>query len=129
MSASRDVAYHWSVADDRIDWHGRAEGLFGDRAPPATGSGWMAAIFPDDLAYRDEQIARLGDDPAEYDIEYRIQAGNGQIVWVHDCGTVERGADGAARAYRGVLRNVTRDRKSTRLNSSHSQQSRMPSSA
>ena len=30
------------------------------------------------------------------------------IVWVHDCGTVERGADGAARAYRGVLRNVTR---------------------
>ena len=46
--------------------------------------------------------------------------------------TIPGGVNSPVRAFRqvgGTPRFVTRDRKSTRLNSSHSQQSRMPSSA
>jgi diguanylate cyclase (GGDEF)-like protein/PAS domain S-box-containing protein len=109
IAAARDVAYVWNLDDDSIVWDGSIDSLFGGLHPlPPSGKVWNRVVFADDLAHRNEEIAQLADDETAFDCEYRIHGRDGKLVWVHDCGTVERGTDGKAVRYSGVLRNITR---------------------
>ena len=59
----------------------------------------------------------------------RVDAAEDALHDGRPVGTAELGGEAITVAVLGVFRQIGRDRKSTRLNSSHSQQSRMPSSA
>jgi diguanylate cyclase (GGDEF)-like protein len=109
IAASRDVAYLWTLHDDNIIWEGDAATLFGGAyALPSSGKVWNRIVFAEDLAARNEELAALGADQSGYDCEYRVHGHDGKLIWVHDCGAVERGADGRPLRYRGVLRNINR---------------------
>ncbi|WP_018682931.1 SpoIIE family protein phosphatase [Actinokineospora enzanensis] len=64
---------------------------------------WASVVHPDDLAA--SLRARSGDDDHELDI--RVVAADGRVLWLHDAVHVVRADDGSPRSLRGVLVDVT----------------------
>ncbi len=72
---------------------------------------WAARVHPSDL-----ESVFGGDDPTASsaegrtsidDLEYRMLAKDGRVVWVHDHVSLARGADGAVESWSGILTDVT----------------------
>jgi diguanylate cyclase (GGDEF)-like protein/PAS domain S-box-containing protein len=90
----------------------KAEELFGH--PPAVWQQpgfWGRTVHPDDRqwatkVYRD--AIRRGDNA---ELEYRMIASDGRVVWVHDQMRVETDADGRVNHVRGVLLDITERRR------------------
>ncbi len=81
------------------DWVGRPER-------------WFSMIHPDDRILMDGVMdnLRFAGEPWSYD--YRIIAGDGRIIWLHDQGlVVERDADGRPHRFQGVFLDVTDERE------------------
>ena len=100
----------------------------------ATGNGWTAKVLSGGA---DFQLI-VNDQTAELDARYVLETDAGDMIYVQNHAVRTASAEVMARLIRGepvspesvYFRCTPRlDRKSTRLNSSHSQQSRMPSSA
>jgi PAS domain S-box-containing protein len=68
---------------------------------------WIELLHADDrevvLAHHD----RNTESGEPWDIEYRLIANDGRVVWVHDRATLIRGRDGAPAAWHGVIIDVT----------------------
>jgi PAS domain S-box-containing protein len=73
----------------------------------ATGRLWQDILHPDD---RDRVLAAdaAGNASGEsFEMEYRMIAKDGRVVWVHDEATVIRDADGAPRFWQGFMLDIT----------------------
>lgn len=67
---------------------------------------WVAHIHPDDRERALETCLRSSQRLREYDLEYRVVAADGRIVWLHDLVSVEL-RDGVPRSLRGFLIDIT----------------------
>ncbi len=72
---------------------------------------WAARVHPSDLEGvfgGDHPTASpAGERTSIDDLEYRMLAKDGRVVWVHDHVSMTRGADGAADSWSGILTDVT----------------------
>lgn len=109
IEASGDLAYHWDLATDQVDWIGRAADVFGldGAATPQTGDRYSGRINPEDLPVRMHALSEHFAGVASYDCEYRIRGGNGEFQWVHDRGAVQLSASGTPVRMSGSLRLIT----------------------
>ncbi len=109
IEASGDLAYHWDLATDTVDWIGRAADVFGadSAAAPQTGDRYSGRINPEDLPVRMQALSEHFAGAASYDCEYRIRGGDGEFQWVHDRGAVQLAASGTPICMSGSLRLIT----------------------
>ncbi|MCX5494312.1 bifunctional diguanylate cyclase/phosphodiesterase [Kaistia dalseonensis] len=114
LASVGEVAYRWSLEDDRLSWHGDVRGLFGvdSREAIATGAAFAAYLDRGNLLSRHDTVRNgVGVDEGEgvaYQIEYALRpAGvDGPLIWVEDIGRWH--ADGTDRPMRaeGVVRAI-----------------------
>src|SRR5690349_12185832 len=100
-NASRDLVWACSPAGDNIFMNARWHEYTGQPADAVKGSGWIAAVHPDDAAQllaRWECCRRTGE-PYEGEIRYRRH--DGEYRWHMSRVLPERGADGAVQAWWG----------------------------
>ncbi len=109
VTAAGDLVYRWEIENDRIEWRGPLERLFGasPRRHPADGRSFVARISPEDQARREAALAAHLAGEGEYDVEYRVRGESGDFHWVHDRGSVEFDAAGRACRVLGTLRRIT----------------------
>ncbi|WP_419899229.1 PAS domain-containing protein [Roseomonas sp. USHLN139] len=99
----------WDIAADRFTADERFCQVFG--LDPAEGRAGLplravtAAIHPADRAGVNEAIERAMQQGGRYSEQYRVRRGEG-YRWIEASGHVERGADGVARRFPGVLLDV-----------------------
>ena len=76
---------------------------------------WIELLHADDrevvLAHHD----RNSESGEPWDIEYRLIANDGRVVWVHDRATLIRGRDGAPAAWHGVIIDVTAEHEAREM--------------
>lgn len=71
-----------------------------------------AAVHPDDRAQFISQVhAAMAREDGQYENEYRMINPDGQIVWLHDLGRVERDVQGHPTRLIGLSQDVTRSRQ------------------
>jgi diguanylate cyclase (GGDEF)-like protein len=114
LVSAGDVAYFWDVATDRLSWAGNLSDVLIEVPAESLGSGHTLndRIHPEDLPRR---LKALSDHFAlgkQYDCEYRLRTGHGQVVWVHDRGLAKMGGAGVPKTMAGTLRIITQ-RKQT----------------
>ncbi len=114
LVSAGDVAYFWDVATDRMAWAGNLSDVLIDVPLETLASGHAVndRIHPEDLPRR---LKALSDHFAlgkQYDCEYRLRTGHGQVVWVHDRGLAQMGGAGVPKTMAGTLRIITQ-RKQT----------------
>jgi diguanylate cyclase (GGDEF)-like protein len=114
LISAGDVAYFWDVASDRLTWAGNLSDVLTDIPLDMLSSGHALndRIHPEDLPRR---LKALSDHFAlnkQYDCEYRLRTGHGQVVWVHDRGLAQMGGAGVPKTMAGTLRVITQ-RKQT----------------
>lgn len=118
INAAGDVVYEWDVARDTLTWIGDAAQMFelDDMATIASGDLFHGRINSEDLKERLKRLSRHFASGARFDCEYRIRAGNGDFMWLHERGHAEFMPDGRPLLMRGVLRAITnRKRAEQRL--------------
>ncbi len=114
LISAGDVAYFWDVASDRLTWAGNLSDVLTEIPLDTLASGHALndRIHPEDLPRR---LKALSDHFAlnkQYDCEYRLRTGHGQVVWVHDRGLAQMGGAGVPKTMAGTLRVITQ-RKQT----------------
>lgn len=114
LVSAGDVAYYWDVATDRFTWAGNLSEVLTDMPVDSLASGHALndRIHPEDLPRR---LKALSDHFAlgkQYDCEYRLRTGHGQVIWVHDRGLAQMGGAGVPKTMAGTLRIITQ-RKQT----------------
>jgi PAS domain S-box-containing protein len=76
---------------------------------------WIELLHADDreiVLDRHDHHSRTGE---PWDLEYRLIASDGRVVWVHDRGTLIRGHDGQPAAWHGVLIDVTAEHEAKEM--------------
>jgi PAS domain S-box-containing protein len=76
---------------------------------------WIELLHADDreiVLDRHDRHTRTGE---PWDLEYRLIANDGRVVWVHDRGTLIRGIDGRPTAWHGVMIDVTAEHDAREL--------------
>lgn len=76
----------------------------------AIGSGWLAALHPED---RDRVVTKWyksAQENSPFQLEYRFQRPDGQVTWVYGQAEAERDANGQIIGYAGTLTDIS-DRK------------------
>jgi diguanylate cyclase (GGDEF)-like protein/PAS domain S-box-containing protein len=68
---------------------------------------WVEALHPDDRARVLENERRRFQEGEPFDLEYRLRASDGSVVWVWDRDTVTTNADGGASRLEGMLVDIT----------------------
>lgn len=68
---------------------------------------WAAAVHPDDKEWARRFCAREARHGRDHDLQYRLVAADGRVVWVHDVVTLMRGPAAAPAGLRGVMVEVT----------------------
>jgi PAS domain S-box-containing protein len=76
---------------------------------------WIELLHADDrevvLAHHD----RHSETGEPWDLEYRLIASDGRVVWVHDRATLMRGRDPGAAAWHGVMIDITAEHDATEM--------------
>jgi diguanylate cyclase (GGDEF)-like protein/PAS domain S-box-containing protein len=72
---------------------------------------WYRLLHPDDRERVTAEEQRVFDAVEEFDIEYRMVARDGRIVWVHEQDAIVRDADGRPLFTQGVLYDITEQRR------------------
>jgi diguanylate cyclase (GGDEF)-like protein/PAS domain S-box-containing protein len=105
-SAELGPAGHWTYVSPQIeDMTGYSPAQW--TADPEL---WFACLHPDD---RDQVVAaeaRCEREGGRLELEYRLIAADGDVVWVRDEATSTPGRDGGARLVEGVLMDITGQR-------------------
>ncbi|HET9672620.1 MAG TPA: PAS domain-containing protein, partial [Actinomycetota bacterium] len=76
---------------------------------------WIELLHADDreiVLDRHDRHSRTGE---PWDLEYRLIASDGRVVWVHDRGTLIRAPDGRASSWHGVLIDVTAEHEANEM--------------
>jgi diguanylate cyclase (GGDEF)-like protein/PAS domain S-box-containing protein len=72
---------------------------------------WYRLLHPDDRERVIAEERRVFEHVEEFDIEYRMVARDGRIVWVHEKDAIVRDADGRPLFTQGVLYDITDQRR------------------
>lgn len=109
IEAAGDLVYEWDLVADRITWGGAASTFFSLEPAhlPQVGEAYHARINPEDLPRRLRALTDHLTGGADFECEYRVRADNGDFVWVHDRGAVERAENGTPLRLLGTLRTIT----------------------
>ena len=109
LNAAGDVVYEWDVARDSLTWTGDASAMFqlDDLKKVESGDLFHGRINSEDLKERLKRLSRHFASGARFDCEYRIRAGNGDFMWLHERGHAEFMPDGRPLLMRGILRAIT----------------------
>ncbi len=108
LAASGDIAYDWDLIADTIAWHGPVQEVLGPQGSAAlvTGDDFNRSINPRDLPRRLKALSDHFSSGEHYDCEYRVRAGPGRFLWVHDRGAAQFSAAGEPTRMIGTLRAV-----------------------
>ena len=108
LAASGDAVYDWNMVGDEIVWSDGAIALFGvsDVTEIANPRDLEKRIGVADLPVRARALFRHIGGQATYDCAYRLQRGDGAIIWVQDRGIAVAGHEGRARRMVGSLREI-----------------------
>jgi PAS domain S-box-containing protein len=68
---------------------------------------WIELLHADDREVVLDRHDRHSQTGEPWDLEYRLIASDGRVVWVHDRGTLIRGVEGGLPAWHGVMIDVT----------------------
>jgi len=80
---------------------------------------WAGHLYPDDREWAVKFVKNASPDRADYQIEYRMIAAKGEILWIRDMFHADFDQDHPAR-FRGVLLNITEGKEAERaLRTSH----------
>jgi PAS domain S-box-containing protein len=75
---------------------------------------WLTLVHPDDRAWVTEHVAERFEHGRPWDVEYRMIAGDGRIVWVEDLGRcIGMDDDGRPLRFQGVVLDITSRRLAT----------------
>jgi PAS domain S-box-containing protein len=86
----------------------RAKEIFGRAgSEPLTYKDLLAAVHPEDSAHREAAMARALKESVDYDTEYRIRLGDGEVRWVNVRGQVLYDARGRPQRMTGIVLEVT----------------------
>jgi PAS domain S-box-containing protein len=80
--------YIWDARNGAVTFSRGAAALFGPGAAPADIDAWTCAIHPDDRDRAHLVKARMGERTGAFDVEYRLRRDDGDVIYVHDRGTV-----------------------------------------
>ena len=112
VSAVGDVAYRWTLADDRIHWGEGAEALLGiaNKDAVATGRAFGARSVSQNGSSRFDVVARSresdGGSGVRYEIEYQVADDYGGLRWIEDRGRWFADEQGRPEVAIGVLRAI-----------------------
>jgi PAS domain S-box-containing protein len=108
LAAARLGDWSWDASTDVVTFSPRAAEIFGIPAGPVmTWSAMKALVHPDDRERIVAAVDRALADGSQYDVEYRLDRGDGSLLWVSAKGRADFGADGVASGMFGVLQDVT----------------------
>lgn len=109
LAAGGTVTWELDPAKGQITRSGNAAALFG---PGETRDDYSARMWPADVAafsrLHAEILAGARDD---FELEHRYRHPDGRILWIHNRGRVQRGADGKALRIHGVAVDVSSRRE------------------
>jgi diguanylate cyclase (GGDEF)-like protein len=107
LAASGDIAYDWDLIADSIAWHGPVREVLGPQdSALATGDDFNGSVNPRDLPRRLKALSDHFFSGEPYDCEYRVRAGPGRFLWVHDRGAAQFSGSGEPTRMIGTLRTV-----------------------
>jgi PAS domain S-box-containing protein len=110
LAAGRMGTWEWDIATGRVDWSPELESLHG--LVPGTFGGTLDAfrrdVHPADAERLERAIALVIAEPdSNYEIEYRIVLGDGEIRWLAARGRVLVDGDGRPVRMIGICRDTT----------------------
>jgi PAS domain S-box-containing protein len=76
---------------------------------------WIELLHADDREVVLDRHDRHSQTGEPWDLEYRLIASDGRVVWVHDRGTLIRGVEGRAPAWHGVMIDVTAEHEAREM--------------
>ena len=112
VNAVGDVAYRWSLADDRMHWGEGASTLLGISMlnSISTGNEFIARTLSQNGASRYEAILRSREldrgDGVRYEVEYQVRDDYGGLRWVEDRGRWFANGEGKPEVAIGMLRAI-----------------------
>lgn len=109
IAAAGIGTYDWDLTTGRLVWDDRLLAMFGyDRATfDERIEGFEARVHPDDRATVDRLLHEAIDGCTEYEMQYRIEPGDGTTRWVAARGRAMPGPDGTAARVVGAAFDVT----------------------
>ncbi|WP_432256497.1 PAS domain-containing protein [Limimaricola sp. AA108-03] len=102
--------YEWHVLENRLVWSEGLTKLYGLRRPPTAEQGFLQLVHPEDRLRVEAETLSFLEAGDSYEHEFRIVRPDGQVLWVHDRGTIARDPAGKARRLHGLNIDVTRMR-------------------
>jgi PAS domain S-box-containing protein len=72
---------------------------------------WLNHLHPQDSAAAVESRSMAASQGGDYQFEYRMIAANGRAVWLRDVVSAKKTTDGSPRLLRGVLTDITRQKR------------------
>jgi len=107
VESTKAIPWEADAATFRFTWVGPQAAALGYPLEAWTQPDfWVTHIHPDDRKRVLDTCLASSRLLSEYDLEYRMVAADGRLVWLHDLVSVER-RDGAPRTLRGFLINIT----------------------
>ncbi len=112
FSAADAAVYDWTLADDNIEWSDNAPTVLGIEGfgSVTTGIDLQSCLDERFKDIVDTAIANSLVTTQPFQIDYILNFGAGNSIWVEDCGVCLKDAQGNASRIIGTMRNVT-DRK------------------
>lgn len=112
LESAGDIAYAYDLGAGSMRWSAQGDRLFGlaGSRDPMRRVELRQRVHPADLVHLDACIERHVATGAPFEVEYRMRAADGAIVWVHDRGAVTPGGDGARLQLYGVMRVLSQRR-------------------
>ncbi len=108
LCASGDIVYTWSLDTGAVRWSAQADAALrlSTASLMADRDAVLSRVHPDDAAAIDIRLGRHLAIGEPFEAEYRLRAGDGRYVLVHDRGGVPSSDGSAAREFLGVVRVV-----------------------
>jgi len=115
LGAAGTWIWSWDLADNRVEWTPEPPfvGTLVRRGADAPDD-WLAIVHPDDLPAVQAAMDSCVRDGGPYDVEFRIDAGDGDLRWLQGVGRLVRDAAGLPIRMIGTTRDIT-DRKLAEL--------------
>jgi len=115
LQSANEGLYDWDIGHNTIFFSERLRELFGLNDQQHSPEDWSSRIYPDDRPlYKAAHRAHLKGQTARFACEYRMQTGDGRLLWVRQHGIAVRDAEGRAVRLTGSVADVSEYREATR---------------
>ncbi len=76
---------------------------------------WLKSLHPDDRQHVLEQIAKTNQSGAPFELDYRLTARDGSLVWVHDQLVKVNDAEGMPQYWQGIMIDITQRKQAEEM--------------